>query len=508
VATPVAALEPMPDGDRQIGPYRLLGSLGRGGMAEVFKAEHVHLGQARALKILLPEISARPEIVGRLLTEARALGRMRHPSIVEVFDCDVLSDGTAFIAMEYVRGEAMRAWLERVGKLTSEPTLAAAIVGAVGEGLAFAHRQGVVHRDLKPENILLVGNPSDPDAFSIKILDFGVAKLLREEPLTTTRHGCVIGTPIYMAPEQWRPGSAIDHRADIYALGCLFFELLCGRPPFVEYDDVSMMRAHLDDPPPPVTSLEEGLPAGWCDLISRMLAKAPADRPQSVEEVLTALESLLGYERSRWSQLLRTPSGWSVGARETGPGVQSSGRLASVRSPARPGVPGLPSRWGRTVGDPRTRVALIACLGVVSAAALAGAVLLRDKNQSKPSPVATRAGPGIVATPLPPATQVRSFRVHLASQPADAEVWVEGERTARGRTPIDLIFFSVVPKMVELRAPGFRKETLTISPAHAQSTEVPTIRLLPESKAEPLARKRRDPRPPPRTANIYRPVGD
>ena len=264
VATSLATPKPVPSDDsNQIGPYRILGSLGRGGMAEVFKVEHLHLGQIRALKILLPEISARPDIVGRLLTEARALARMRHPAVVEVFDCDVLSDGTAFIAMEYVRGEALRSWFERVGKLTEHRMLAAAIVGAVGEGLAFAHEQGVVHRDLKPENVLLVKGPGDDSSFSVKILDFGVAKLLREEPLTTTRHGCVIGTPVYMAPEQWRPGSAIDHRADIYALGCLFFELLCGRPPFIEPDDLGMRRAHLEQMPPSVTSLEEGLPAAW-----------------------------------------------------------------------------------------------------------------------------------------------------------------------------------------------------------------------------------------------------
>ena len=300
----------------QLGAYRVLGTLGRGGMAQVLKVEHLRLGQIRALKVLLPELSA-PHIVARLMTEARAMARLRHPSIVEVFDCDVLEDGTAFIAMEYLRGEQMRRWLDRVGKLRGQPMLAAAMVGAIGQGLLYAHQHAIVHRDLKPENVLLVPDPADPRSFAMKILDFGIAKLMREEPLTRTRAGCVVGTPVYMAPEQWRPGSTIDPRTDIYALGCLFFELLCGRPPFVESDDVDMRRAHLEDAPPAVTALEQDIPAALDPLIGRMLAKAPEDRPQSVEEVLLELEAVIGRKRGRFAELLRVPSGWSVVAKET-----------------------------------------------------------------------------------------------------------------------------------------------------------------------------------------------
>ena len=121
-------------GNAQIGPYRLLSSLGKGGTAEVFLAEHRHLGQLRAVKILLPEAAVSPDIVGRLVTEARAMARLRHPTIAEVFECDVLADGTAFIAMEYLRGESVRGWLERAGNLSRYPMLAAAIAGVVGRG--------------------------------------------------------------------------------------------------------------------------------------------------------------------------------------------------------------------------------------------------------------------------------------------------------------------------------------------------------------------------------------
>jgi tRNA A-37 threonylcarbamoyl transferase component Bud32 len=306
-----------PADECRLGPYRLLSSLGRGATAQVFKAEHRHLGQLRALKILLPEHATRPDLVGRLVTEARAMARLRHPCIAEVFECDVLKDGSAFIAMEYLRGEPMRSWMERVGKLNRHPLLAAAIVGMVAEGLSFAHDQAVVHRDLKPENVLLIPHPSKANTFSVKLLDFGIAKILQEEPLTRTRTGCVVGTPGYMAPEQWCAGSAIDHRADLYALGCMLFELLSGRPPFLETSDLSLMRAHLDDLAPVVGSLVENVPAALDRLVQRLLAKSPTERPQDAEEVIAAIESVVGCTRAQFSDLLHSPGGYGVVARES-----------------------------------------------------------------------------------------------------------------------------------------------------------------------------------------------
>jgi hypothetical protein len=282
-------------------------------MAEVFKARHRYLGYIRAVKVLHPEVSAEPDTIGRLLTEARALARLRHPAIVEVHDCDVLGE-TAFIAMEYLPGESLRDWLDRTGGLARDPRLAAAIVAAIGEGLAFAHRHGVVHRDLKPENILLVPDPVDGRRFSLKILDFGLAKVNGEEPLATTRTGCVIGTALYMAPERWRPSQPVDHRSDIYALGCLLFELLCGQPPFCATTEGAIMRAHLLDPPPELTALAPRLPPLFQRLLARMLAKAPDDRHGSVEQVLTELEPILGRDRSTWRKHLRMPAASMVAA--------------------------------------------------------------------------------------------------------------------------------------------------------------------------------------------------
>jgi serine/threonine protein kinase len=402
----------------QLGAYRVLGTLGRGGMAHVLKVEHLRLGQIRALKVLLPELTA-PHIVGRLMTEARAMARLRHPAIVEVFDCDVLEDGTAFIAMEYLRGEQMRRWLDRVGKVRGQPMLAAAIVGAIGQGLLYAHQHEIVHRDLKPENILLVPDPSEPRNFAVKILDFGIAKLMREEPLTRTRAGCVVGTPVYMAPEQWRPGSKIDPRTDIYALGCVFFELLCGRPPFVENDDVDMRRAHLEDAAPAVTSLEPDLPAALDPLIGRMLAKAPEDRPQSVEEVLLELEAVTGHTRARFAELLRVPASWSVIAKETvtvDPAATRHTRLSPVGwAPA--AFPFATDAWqGR--GDPRKRFAILVALGAMAAIALVGGVLLWLREPAA-APVARPAPPPAVAAPAPPEPAPVPTQTPARAGPAD-----------------------------------------------------------------------------------------
>jgi serine/threonine protein kinase len=425
----------MSSGNHLIGPYEVLGSLGRGGMAEVFKVEHRHLGQIRALKVLLPKISARPEIVERLLAEARAMGRLRHPAIVEVFDCDVLEDGTAFIAMEYLRGEPLRLWVERTGKLAAHPMLAAAIVGRVAEGLAFAHAQGVVHRDLKPENVLLVPNEARANRFTVKILDFGVAKMLRDErPRTPTLEGCVIGTPVCMAPEQWQPGGGTDHRADIYALGCLLFDLLCGRPPFPDNDDLALMRAHLDRPAPALRTIEAGLPAGFEQLISRMLAKSPDDRPQTVEEVLAALESLIGRKRRRWGELLQTPPDRPVLVQPTvtasRPALVPLGRSLARRASAGP------SRWGRTGRDPRTRMAMLACLGMVGAAGLVGAVLLLTKPGEAKSPPADLDRPQIVATPMPPRSSQPVFSAQVTSaQVTSAQVTSADVTSAQAASP-------------------------------------------------------------------------
>jgi serine/threonine protein kinase len=296
-------------GQRGLGPYRLIRSLGRGGMAEVFLAVHRHLGQVRAVKVLLPEGSDddRAALVLRLITEARAMARFRHPGIVEVYDCDTLPGNSAYMAMEHLAGQPVAQWLRRSGSLKQHPALAAALVGSVADALAYAHEHGIVHRDIKPENLFVIPDAPGGGRFRVKVLDFGIAKLLREKPLVATQVGFIVGTPFYLAPEGWQAGATIDARTDIYSLGCVFFELLAGRPPFVGDDSFQLMNAHMYQDPPKLAALSANVSDELAALVKRMLAKDPARRPTNMAEVVRALESVLGCGREQFAERLLAP---------------------------------------------------------------------------------------------------------------------------------------------------------------------------------------------------------
>jgi eukaryotic-like serine/threonine-protein kinase len=509
----------------QIGPYRLLGSLGKGGTAQVFRAEHRHLGQIRALKILLPEIATSSDVVGRLVTEARAMARLRHPTIAEVFECDVLDDGTAYIAMEYLPGESMRAWLARIGDLSSHPMLAAAIAAVVGDGLSFAHGHGVVHRDLKPENVVLIPDPGDGAAFSLKILDFGIAKLLHEEPVTRTRTGHVVGTPVYMAPEQWRPGSTLDHRTDIYALGCLLFELLSGRPPFDLTSEASLMRAHLEDSAPDIRSLAPAVPAALAGLIARLLAKAPEDRPQTVDQVTADLQLLLGTPAGGIRALLHMPRGCSVMAPHAGGAERSDGAAGSPVGAAAGLFAVTTGGWFTSVRR-RHRLVFPSLVGAVGVSSLVGWMWVSggDGGPKPPAPsTAMRPAAAVpVAAEAPrapaPATppreppRVMSYRTRVTSQPSGAIAWVDGERAARGRTPIALEFGSPGPTRLRLTARGFKTRSVVVWPGRDVVTKVVLVPEPPRDRARRPRRRARMPPPSPTAAperaDPYKKVGD
>ena len=362
----------------EVGPYRLVRPLGKGGMAEVFLAVHRHLGHVRALKVLWPEETseARAALAKRLLTEARATSRLHHPAIVEVFDCDTLPGGGAFIAMEYLQGEPAGSWLERTGGLSSHPLLAAALVGVVADALGHAHAEGIVHRDVKPDNIVLVPDPDDHRRFTVKVLDFGIAKMLNEQPLVITRADRTIGTPCYMAPEQWFRSGVTDARSDVYALGCVLFEVLTGRPPFEREDGAAMMHAHLNEAPPQVRSLAPAAPPALESLVGRMLAKSPDDRPQTMIEVVTELERYLERYRGSFDDLLRAPEGQPVAS---GPSQREAATDLGIG-------PGAAASATAPVTEERRRRAAVLKLAAAAALALAGAAAFVAGSPSRRSP--------------------------------------------------------------------------------------------------------------------------
>src|ERR1041384_407558 len=305
--------------DVMLGPYRVTGTMGRGGVGIVYAAEHSLLGRQAAIKVLQSELSQNENVVARFFNEARAATAIRHPGIIEIYDFGWTREGAAYLVMEFLEGETLGRRSARVPfRWPAVLTIARQIAGA----LAAAHAKGIVHRDLKPDNVFLVPDPEVAGGERIKLLDFGVAKLALESSTspTVTRTGAVIGTPTYMAPEQCR-GVAIDHRADLYSLGCVIYELCCGRPPFRGEGFGDVLAAHIHMPPPPMAAKAE-VPEEVEALVRRLLAKAPGDRLQSAEDVIFAIDPV-GGERTI---AMDPPPGAAATIREPGsePGPASA----------------------------------------------------------------------------------------------------------------------------------------------------------------------------------------
>ena len=277
---------------RVVGKYKIRDQIGEGGMGVVYRAEHVMLGSPAAVKVLLPQFTRDPVVLDRFFTEAKAASAIKHVGITNVYDYGRLPNDQAFIAMELLQGEDLTNFLARHGKL--DPSLAAEIVAQLLSALNAAHVVGVVHRDLKPDNIFLVRDGGAPGGIRVKILDFGIAKLVGDphgvKPKNKTKGDTILGTPRYMAPEQCRGGVEIDARADLYALGCILFELVTGRPPFVADGGGEIMAMHIYEPPPRLSHYERSLPPELEALIAKMLTKSADDRTPSAAWALAALE--------------------------------------------------------------------------------------------------------------------------------------------------------------------------------------------------------------------------
>src|SRR5450631_1078371 len=223
---------------RTIGSYTIIEKIGSGGMGEVYFAEHKRIARRAAIKFLLPALSRDGDMVARFFTEARATSLIKHRGIVEIYDCDVV-DERAYIVMEYLEGESLASAISRTGGFADEVSSMASVAGQIADALAAAHSNGIVHRDLKPENVFLAIENSGQTPFIAKILDFGIAKLVSKDDGAAapsrppTQPGSLLGTHGYMSPEQCRGLSTVDHRADIYALGCIMFEMATGRQVFL-----------------------------------------------------------------------------------------------------------------------------------------------------------------------------------------------------------------------------------------------------------------------------------
>jgi eukaryotic-like serine/threonine-protein kinase len=274
----------------EIGAYRVLAQIGQGGMGSVWMAEHTMLGRRAAIKLLHPMFTSQPDVVKRFFNEARAATAISDPGIVQIFDFGHDADGAAYIAMELLEGEPLNRRLKRLGRLPAVDALR--ILRQVAASLGVAHQGGIVHRDLKPENIFLVRDPEVPGGERAKLLDFGIAKLTHDTG-EHTQTSAVIGTPTYMSPEQCRGAGHVDQRSDVYALGCVLFALLTGRPPFQAMGSGEIIAMHLREAPPLLSSRAPELAPELGALVARCLEKDPELRFASGAELAAELGALL-----------------------------------------------------------------------------------------------------------------------------------------------------------------------------------------------------------------------
>lgn len=271
------------------GKYRVIRPLGEGGMAEVWAAQNLLTDRQFAIKLVLPSLAMRPDIVERFLQEARATGRLKHPAIVDVFDVGQAEDGRPFMVMELLKGSTLDQRIRCSGAL--DPLTASVLMARVARALVVAHRAGVVHRDLSSANVFLVAS-RDGKPWP-KILDFGVSKLMgpREERVRTDS-GSVMGSPDYMSPEQAQGSDLVDERTDVWALGVLLYESLTGRTPFVARNYNALMLAIMTVPHCPVRQLRPDVPVALCNLIESCLIKDPAARLASAADAAATLDAI------------------------------------------------------------------------------------------------------------------------------------------------------------------------------------------------------------------------
>ncbi len=309
--------------------YRLTMELGRGGMATVYLARDLKHARDVAVKVVHPHVASALG-ADRFLREIRIVAQLHHPHIVPLYDSGE-ADGSLYYVMPYEEGSSLRQRLAHDGPLPMDD--AVLLLRDVCDGLAYAHRHGIVHRDIKPDNVLLSGRRA-------MITDFGVAKAATDAAgASVTESGVRLGTPAYMAPEQIAGDPGIDHRADLYSVGVLAYELLAGRPPFEGVVRQDVLSAHLTTAPEALTTLRPDVPAALSELVMTCLEKRPADRWQSADELVQRLESL-GTTTSGASTAPRTTRRWTrrwatTAAAVAAIAIIAAGVLAWRRSAAR-----------------------------------------------------------------------------------------------------------------------------------------------------------------------------
>lgn len=355
---------------RTIGKYRIVGQLGRGGAGIVYKAVDETLGRDVAVKTLNPDLG-NTEVMSRFRAEATILARLNHPQIATIFEL-FREENDLLMVMEFVRGETLDKLAERLGPIA--PDRAAYLIDQILSALEHAHRAGVVHRDVKPANVMVT------DEGGIKIMDFGIARVLGAEQKTVDFR--LMGTPAYMSPEQVM-GEEVDGRSDLYSVGVLFYRLISGALPFTADTALGMLQRQIRDTPTPISVHRPSLPA-WCDVIvQRALAKTPADRFQSPEEFRDALSRATGpLPVADYAKTFAATDGQSPSAALLGPtDTIDLSRQAVVSAPvaATVAVPAAPRRERKSL----TSAGMVAAAMIVGVAIGYAALQLSTSSEDE-----------------------------------------------------------------------------------------------------------------------------
>jgi len=358
------------------GKYEVISKIGQGGMGEVYRARHLMMDRVVALKLLRLHLVQDDEALRRFQQEAKAASRIDHPNAVTIYDFGQAEEGFCYIAMEFIEGLSLKQVLRDGGPVSPERSLP--IIKQICSVLAEAHRLGVIHRDIKPENIMLCRKGSKEDV--VKVLDFGIAKLLKDESSAgMTKTGMVFGTPKYMSPEQIQ-GKPLDGRSDIYALGCVIYEMLTGRPPFEGDADLDLMLKHLNNEPRPMRDTAPFLAAAseLEQVVLRTLQKDSSKRMSADELARELEEAATGKYAPQPEDVARTttmPSGavappvaQPAPPQWTGPTYAPSGATPPPLPP--PVAPAQPTPFFAAPSPPASRAPLV--LGIAGAVLLVG----------------------------------------------------------------------------------------------------------------------------------------
>jgi serine/threonine protein kinase len=420
-----------------VGRYLITRKIGQGGMGAVYEATHTLIGKRVAVKVLLDKYARREAIVSRLEQEARLASSCQNEHIIDITDFGTTEDGRTFVVMEYLDGESLAECLAREHQLPEQRILG--IVSQAASALAAAHAKGIVHRDIKPENLFLLRRR---DQDFVKVVDFGISKSLRasdeaEEQPRLTQTGMVLGTPLYMSPEQARGDDELDARVDIYALGVIMYEAITGRVPFVGNNYLSVISQVLNEDARSPRELRPEISEELEAIVQRAMAKDRDDRYASAQALLADVTSLI-----------EDPTRSTERAKITGP----RRKVIRSKSPLKIAV------W----------VALIA---VVIAAVVTTVVMLfggsevAQQRKVIPPPVVVDAAPPAVeldAAPPPPPPEAETLEVAIKTEPPGAMISVDGVDKGPSPVALRLVVHDHFTEIVA-SAPDYDDKTITLN---------------------------------------------